>query len=88
MKPSSIFILKRISKWYIKQENYSNAYNYLTNAIKIDNREEELYALLSEYYKENNDSIKYYECCIQELENSQAYSINSILSEIYSLEVV
>lgn len=88
MKPSSVFILKRLSLRCLKQENYSWAYNYITNAIKIDNNEAGLYALLAEYYKENNDSIKYYECCMKELENSENYPINCLLAEIYPLNVI
>jgi predicted Zn-dependent protease len=88
IKPSSVLILKRISKWYIKLGRYSDAYTYITNAIKVDNKESELYELLAEYYKENNDTLKYYECCMKKLENLESYSTSSLLNELYSFNLL
>ena len=83
-----MFILKKISNFYFKHDNFSAAYNYITNALKIDNKEPMLYTLLALYYKENNDTIKFYECSIKEIENSHLHFHDSLLNELFQLNVV
>ena len=83
--PSNMFVLKRLSKIYLKMNNLGNAYIYINKAIKIDSTEPELWlninkfrSLLSNYYLGYGDDAKYYECTLKEMTNSK-FHINSFL---------
>lgn len=41
--PSNIFVLKRLSKIYLKLNDFGKAYIYINKAIKIDSKEPELW---------------------------------------------
>ena len=41
--PSNIFVLKRLSKIYLRLNNIGKAYIYINKAIKIDSKEPELW---------------------------------------------
>lgn len=73
--------LKRYSKLLISKNDFSNAFIFLNKAIKLDSSESELWCILGNYYLYNNDTAKYYECIMKEIENSK-YHKNSFLSNL------
>lgn len=81
INPSSPYYIKRLVLNYLKQENFSLAYSHLSNGIRMNCKEIGFFYLFSEYYKDNNDENKEYECLMKELEN-QKYNYNSVLYEI------
>jgi Flp pilus assembly protein TadD len=71
--------LKKISKLFLRRDDYSNAYIYINKAIKLDEEEAGLWNLLSQYYMKNGDYAKYYECIMKELE-IEKFHTNSFLN--------
>jgi hypothetical protein len=59
----------------------SDAYIYISKAIKLDEEENELWNMLSLYYINKGDHSKYHECVLKELE-VERHHCNSFLTEL------
>lgn len=81
MYPSNMIALKRISRFLLSRNDFSNAYIYINNAVKLDDNEAEVWNMLSIYYMNNGDNAKYYECVLKELEISKNH-VNSFLFDL------
>jgi tetratricopeptide (TPR) repeat protein len=81
LAPSNIITLKRIAKFLLNRKDYSNAYTYINKALKLDDKESELWQLLSVYYVNCGDNAKYYECILKELDISKFHT-NSYLFDL------
>ena len=84
----SIIGLKILSKLLIeKQNDLSNGFIFIMKAIKIDQTESDVWTILSQYYFKQNEQLKYYECCMKEIEN-QKYHTNAFLKSLIKKSIL
>ena len=74
-----------INHLFIKND-LSDVYVFCNTALKINEKEQGLWALMAEYYRLNNDEMKYYECSMKELTNSSKHR-NSFLNDILDINL-
>ena len=70
---------------FIKSD-LSKVYVFCNSALKINEKEQGLWTLMAEYYRLNNDEMKYYECSMKELTNSSKHR-NSFLNDILDINI-
>ena len=73
--------IKILTQLLLNEKNYSDAYIFCMKGLKIDEKESDLWKMLSEYYINNNDTTKYYECTMKEIENRK-YHIKKFLEDL------
>ena len=73
--------LKILTQLLLNKKNFSDAYIFCLKGLKIDEKENDLWKMLSEYYMNNNDMTKYYQCTMKEIENKK-YHINKFLEDL------
>ena len=79
--PYNMIGIKILTQLLLNEKNYSDAYIFCMKGLKIDEKESGLWKMLSEYYINNNDTTKYYECTMKEIENRK-YHINTFLEDL------
>ena len=79
--PYNMIGIKILTQLLLNEKNYSDAYIFCMKGLKIDEKESDLWKMLSEYYINNNDTTKYYECTMKEIENRK-YHINKFLEDL------
>ena len=79
--PYNMIGIKILTQLLLNEKNYSDAYIFCMKGLKIDEKESGLWKMLSEYYINNNDTTKYYECTMKEIENRK-YHINKFLEDL------
>ena len=79
--PYNMVGIKILTQLLLNEKNYSDAYIFCMKGLKIDEKESDLWKMLSEYYINNNDTTKYYECTMKEIENRK-YHIKKFLEDL------
>ena len=81
-KPYDILGLKLYAKLLLdKKTNLSCVYTYCMNALKIDDTERDLWDILAQYYINQGEHVKYYECTMKEIANAK-YHKTAFLYEL------
>ena len=78
--------MKLLIQQLLIKNDLSNVYVFCNTALKINEKEKEIWGLMAEYYRLNNDEIKYYECSMKELTNSSKHR-NSFLYDILDINL-
>ena len=78
--------IKLLIEQLFSRNDLSNVYVFCNTAIKINEKEQGLWELMAEYYRLNNDEMKYYECSMKELTNSSKHR-NSFLNDILDINL-
>ena len=78
--------IKLLIEQLFNKNDLSNVYVFCNSALKINEKEQGLWTLLANYYKLNNDEMKYYECSMKELTNSSKHR-NSFLNDILDINL-
>ena len=76
--------MKLLIKQLFNKNDLSNVYVFCNKALKINDKEKGIWALMADYYYLNKDEIKYYECSMKELKNSSKHR-NSFLNDILDI---
>ena len=66
----------------LKARDLSNAYVFCDKALKINDKERGMRALMADYYQKNNDENKFYECTMKELTNSSKHRISLLFDNL------
>ena len=83
--------IKLLIEQLFSRNDLSNVYVFCNTAIKINEKEQGLWELMAEYYRLNNDEMKYYECSMKELTNSSkhaSFNTRLISSSVASLLII
>ena len=78
--------IKLLIEYLFTKNDLSNVYVFCNSALKINEKEQGLWTLMAEYYRLNNDEMKYYECSMKELTNSSKHR-NSFLNDILDINL-
>ena len=84
--PTNLEAMKLLIEQLFNKNDLSNVYVFCNTALKINEREQGLWTLMAEYYRLNNDEMKYYECSMKELTNSSKHR-NSFLNDILDINL-
>ena len=78
--------IKLLIKQLFNKNDLSNVYVFCNKALKINDKEQGMWALMADYYYLNKDEIKYYKCSMKELKNSSKHR-NSFLNDILDIDI-
>ena len=84
--PTNLEAMKLLIEQLFNKNDLSNVYVFCNTALKINEKEQGLWTLMAEYYRLNNDEMKYYECSMKELTNSSKHR-NSFLNDILDINL-
>ncbi len=84
--PTNLEAIKLLINHLFIKNDLSNVYVFCNTALKINEKEQGLWALMAEYYRLNKDEMKYYECSMKELTNSSKHR-NSFLNDILDINL-
>ena len=78
--------IKLLITQLFSKNDLSNVYVFCNKALKMNDKEKGMWALMANYYHLNNDEIKYYECSMKELKNSSKHR-NQFLNDILDITI-
>ena len=84
--PTNLEAMKLLIEQLFNKNDLSNVYVFCNTVLKINEKEQGLWTLMAEYYRLNNDEMKYYECSMKELTNSSKHR-NSFLNDILDINL-
>ena len=74
--------IKLLIAQLLKTGDLSNTYVFCNKALKINDKERGMWALMADYYQKNKDDNKFYECTMKELTNSSKHRISLLYDNL------